>query len=155
MYVAGICIAHLDFLPVSLLHWQVVGIQWVLADPPLPRPASYGTPKPLRTTEANKSHRRRKTVGKPPLCYHNDLHSPAPWFSLKQSNKHSEKRIFLFLKAIPTNHSSYQHILNYIPKQHAFLHCCGMKQLPMLFSPCYPTEGYPLSTEANKSALET
>lgn len=40
-------------------------------------------------------------------------------------------------------------------KQHACLHCCGIKQLLMLFSPRYPTEGYRLSTEANKSPLVT
>lgn len=67
----------------------------------------------------------------------------------------TEQKRSLFQEVIPMSHSSEQHTLSYISKQHAFLHCSGIKPLPVLFLPCYPMESYPLGTEENKSALVT
>lgn len=104
-----------------------------------------GQPKP----------RQVKTMDEFPLHYGHYLHFPALQSSLKQSNKHRAEKIFMFQKVIPTSHGSDQHTLSYISKEHAFLHCSGIKQLPVLYLPCYPTESYPLGTETNKSALVT
>lgn len=91
-----------------------------------------------------------KNIDKPLLHYGHYLDFPALQSSLKQSKGRS-----LFQKVIPTSHSSDQKTPSYISKQCAFLHCSGIKPLPVVFLPCYPMESYPWGTEAYKSAVVT
>lgn len=84
---------------------------------------------------------------RPLLHYGHYLGFPALQSSLKQR------------KIVVSKSDSYKfwptHTPSYISKQHAFLHCSGIKPLPVVFLPCYPMESYPLGTEVNKSALVT